>query len=42
MEALTVFVGMALRLALPVALLFWISARLRAWDEKEMHHGEPH
>jgi hypothetical protein len=34
MEAMTLFVGVALRLALPVAFMFWISARLRAWDAK--------
>lgn len=34
MEIISVGVGMMLRLALPAALLFWLSARLRAWDER--------
>jgi hypothetical protein len=34
MEAITLFFGMALRIVLPIGLLFWISARLRAWDQR--------
>ncbi len=34
MEAATLFLGMALRIALPIGILFWVSARLRAWDQK--------
>jgi len=34
MEATTLFLGLALRIALPIGLLFWMSARLRAWDQK--------
>jgi len=34
MEAATLFLGMTLRIVLPIGILFWISARLRAWDQK--------
>jgi hypothetical protein len=34
MEAITLFLGVALRIALPVGILFWVSARLQAWDQK--------
>lgn len=34
MEAITFLLGLTLRILLPLGLLFWISARLRAWDQK--------
>lgn len=34
MEAITLFLGVALRIALPIGILFWMSARLRAWDQR--------
>jgi hypothetical protein len=34
MEPISLIAGSVVRIALPVALLFWISARLRAWDLK--------
>lgn len=34
MEAISLFLGVALRIVLPIGLLFWVSARLRAWDQK--------
>jgi hypothetical protein len=34
MEAITLFLGIALRIALPVGILFWMSARLQAWDQR--------
>ena len=33
MELLTFTTGMLVRIALPLVVLFWISARLRAWDQ---------
>lgn len=36
MEAITLLLGIALRIALPIGFLFWMSARLRAWDQKEV------
>ena len=32
MEAITFTLGILVRVALPLALLFGLSARLRAWD----------
>ena len=34
MESITLLLGIALRIALPIGLLFWMSARLQAWDQK--------
>jgi hypothetical protein len=34
MEAITLLIGITLRLALPLGLLFWLSSRLQAWDQK--------
>lgn len=34
MEALTLVLGMMIRLALPVGLLLWVSGQLRAWDAR--------
>jgi|GEM_PF-2395875 predicted DNA-binding transcriptional regulator YafY len=34
MEAMTFLLGVTLRIILPFGLLFWISAELRAWDQK--------
>jgi hypothetical protein len=34
MEAITLFLGITLRIALPVGILFWMSARLQNWDQK--------
>ncbi len=34
MEAITFVVGVVLRIALPAAIMFWLSARLQAWDQK--------
>ena len=34
MEPLSLVAAIVLRIALPVGFLFWISARLRAWDAK--------
>lgn len=36
MEALTFTLGMLIRVALPLALLFGLSARLRAWDTRRI------
>jgi hypothetical protein len=33
-ETISVAIGLALRIALPIAFMFWISARLRAWDQE--------
>lgn len=34
MEGIAFLLGMTLRIILPIGLLFWISARLQAWDQK--------
>lgn len=34
MELLTVVIGIILRFALPLGLLFWASHRLQAWDQR--------
>jgi hypothetical protein len=34
MEGLSLVLGMVLRLALPLGLLFLLSARLQAWDQR--------
>ncbi len=34
MEAITFILGVVLRIALPAGILFWLSARLQAWDQK--------
>ena len=35
MATTTLIIGLALRIILPAGLLFWISARLRAWDHRQ-------
>lgn len=34
METIPVAIGVMLRIALPIVFMFWISARLRAWDQE--------
>ena len=34
MDTISVAIGLALRIALPIAFVCWISARLRAWDQE--------
>ncbi len=34
MEGLAFLLGVTLRIIVPIGLLFWISAELRAWDQK--------
>jgi len=36
MELMTVVIGISIRLALPLGLLFWASIRLQAWDKRRM------
>lgn len=36
MEAITLLLAIALRVALPIGFLFWMSARLQGWDPKEV------
>ncbi len=33
-EAITLLLGVTLRIILPIGVLFWISAKLQAWDQK--------
>ena len=33
-ETISVAIGLVLRIALPIVFMFWISARLRAWDQE--------
>jgi len=33
-ETISVAIGVTLRIALPIVFMFWISARLRAWDQE--------
>jgi hypothetical protein len=33
-ETISVVIGVALRIALPIVVMLWISARLRAWDQE--------
>jgi hypothetical protein len=33
-ETISVVIGLTLRIALPIAFMCWISARLRAWDQE--------
>ena len=34
MELITTILGIGIRLALPLALLFWASIRLQTWDQR--------
>jgi hypothetical protein len=34
MEGISLVLGMALRIVVPLALLFLLSARLQAWDQR--------
>lgn len=34
MELLTLVIGISIRLILPLGLLFWVSSRLQAWDQR--------
>lgn len=36
MELVTMIIGISIRLALPLGLLFWASIRLQAWDQRRM------
>ena len=34
MESLTMVLGIMLRIALPIGLLFWLSGSLQSWDQR--------